>query len=136
MSTVICAMIFLQPLVDRLLGLPVTEAPRAPAILDRDLAANDQRQDYLRCRLETDENGALRAHPFSRQDSAILSLMAAADGLLVRPPFDPARRAGEKVEILRSRRPRGVFRRDDNLKTGDYRRIYAHAVPSLTHQKN
>lgn len=100
-STVICAMIFLQPLVDRLLGLPVTEAPRAPAILDRDLAANDRRQDYLRCRLETDENGALRAHPFSRQDSAILSLMAAADGLLVRPPFDPARRAGEKVEILR-----------------------------------
>ena len=49
-STVICAMIFLRPLVDALLGLPASEAPRAPAILGRDLAANDRRQDYLRCR--------------------------------------------------------------------------------------
>jgi molybdopterin molybdotransferase len=38
--------------------------------------------------------------PFERQDSSLLSVFAAADALLVRPPNDPPRAAGAAVEII------------------------------------
>jgi molybdopterin molybdotransferase len=38
--------------------------------------------------------------PEDRQDSSLLSILAHADALLVRPPHDPAREAGEVVDYL------------------------------------
>ena len=35
-----------------------------------------------------------------RQDSSLLSVLAEAQALIVRPPHDPARQAGESVEYL------------------------------------
>ena len=37
---------------------------------------------------------------FSKQDSSLLSVLSDADCLIVQPPHDPARDAGEMVEII------------------------------------
>jgi molybdopterin molybdotransferase len=100
-STVICAVIFLKPMLERMIGLPETATPLAEARLGRDLAANDQRQDYLRAKLEDAPDGSVIATPFPRQDSSMMSRLAAADSLIVRPPFDPARAKGDIVQIMR-----------------------------------
>ncbi|MBL9033657.1 MAG: molybdopterin molybdenumtransferase MoeA, partial [Rhodospirillaceae bacterium] len=62
--------------------------------------ANDQRQDYLRAHLSVDAGGRAVVTPFDKQDSAMLSLLASADCLIIRQPHAPAAEAGEPVEVL------------------------------------
>jgi molybdopterin molybdotransferase len=69
--------------------------------LGRDLAANDQREDYLRARLEEHEDGTLTAVPVTHQDSSLLGNLAAARALVIRPPFAPAAVKGSRCELLR-----------------------------------
>jgi molybdopterin molybdotransferase len=38
--------------------------------------------------------------PDARQDSALLSVLAAANALMVRPPGDPEQKTGASVEFL------------------------------------
>ncbi|MGF1639684.1 MAG: gephyrin-like molybdotransferase Glp [Rhodospirillales bacterium] len=92
--------VFLRPMVAALLGLPPGAGPAPAAVLGRDLAANDLRQDYLRARLSREPGGALVATPFAQQDSAQLVLLCAADCLVVRPPLAPPALAGDPVEIV------------------------------------
>lgn len=100
-SAMVCAQLYLKPLIYKLLGR--TEAPLPPlsARLAGPLGANDQRQDYVRCGLRVDGEGFLVAEPFPVQDSSMLRPYAHADGLIVRPPNDPARAKGESVSVLR-----------------------------------
>ena len=74
---------------------------RERAVLGRDVGANDQREDYLRARLELRDDGALIAHPVNHQDSSLLANLAAAQALLVRAPFAPKAEAGTPCEVLR-----------------------------------
>lgn len=99
-SAVICARLFLKPLVDRLLGIDEPDV-LADVLLAAPLARNDERQDYLRARLGKDPKGRETATPFWVQDSSMQRLLASADALIVRPPHDPARKAGAKVKVLR-----------------------------------
>ena len=98
-STIVCALIFLKPAIEKLSGLDPEAASLVEARLGADLAANDHRQDYLRSTL-SQSSGALTATPFSKQDSSMLSLLSKSDGLIVRPPKDPAKKAGEPVKVL------------------------------------
>ena len=98
-SSMVCALIFLAPLIDALLGRSRADAA-TPASLGADLPANDQRQDYLRATLEHRPGELPLATPFDRQDSSMLSLLAHAQGLIVRPAYDPARATGETVSVL------------------------------------
>jgi molybdopterin molybdotransferase len=50
--------------------------------------------------MEVDRDGRRRATPFDKQDSAMLSTLASAACLVVRPPHAPAAKAGDSVEIL------------------------------------
>jgi molybdopterin molybdotransferase len=99
-SSLVCAIVFLKPALEALAGLDPNASPLQEARLGRDLAENDRRQDYMRARFACGGDGALVATPFEKQDSSMLSLLAQADGLLVRPPQDPARKAGEAVRVL------------------------------------
>lgn len=99
-SSYICAFLFLVPLIRALSGRKAVHHVRASALLGRDLAANDQREDYLRARLEEREDGTLIATPVMQQDSSLLGNLAAARALLVRPPFAPAAVKGSECEIL------------------------------------
>lgn len=100
-SAFVCAQIFLKPMIAKLLGLADAGQVHVTARLAGALGANDQRQDYVRCGLRMESDGSLTAEPFPVQDSSMLRLLAHADGLIVRPPGDPARVAGEAVAILR-----------------------------------
>ena len=97
-SAVVCAKLFMQPLIRAMQGLPPGPAP-ARAVLAQDLRPEGDRQHYQRARLVPGA-GLPRIAPFADQDSARLWLLAEADALLVRPAHDPARRAGEEVEYL------------------------------------
>ncbi|MFQ3456562.1 molybdopterin molybdotransferase MoeA [Bradyrhizobium sp. UFLA01-814] len=99
-SSYVCAFLFLVPLIRALSGRKVIHHRRTSALLGRDLAANDQREDYLRARLEAREDGTLIATPVTQQDSSLLGNLAAARALLVRPPFAAAAVKGSECEIL------------------------------------
>ncbi|WP_454628044.1 molybdopterin molybdotransferase MoeA [Bradyrhizobium cenepequi] len=100
-SSYVCAYLFLVPLIRALLGRSATHHVRESALLGRDLAANDQREDYLRAVLEERDNGTLIATPVTRQDSSLLGNLAAAQALVIRPPFAPAAAKGTPCDILR-----------------------------------
>jgi molybdopterin molybdotransferase len=99
-SSMVCAMVFLKPAVEALSGLDPAAAALLEARLGRDRAPNDQRQDYVRATLEPGTDGVPVATPFAKQDSSMMSLLARAGGLIVRPPRDPARGIGDSVRVL------------------------------------
>lgn len=99
-STMVCALIFLKPAIERLSGLDPVAEPPITARLAVPLAANDRRQDYLRAALARANDGELEAKPFEKQDSSMMSLLARADCLVIRPPHAPAAKAGERVTII------------------------------------
>jgi len=99
-SSQVCALLFLGPVIDAMLGLPRVEKPTVTARLGSDLAANDRREDYMRARLARDGDGELVATPFPKQDSSMISLLVEAGCLVVRAPQAPAAKAGDPVEII------------------------------------
>jgi molybdopterin molybdotransferase len=100
-SSYVCAFLFMVPLIRALSGRAVIHHHRERAVLGRDVGANDQREDYLRARLERRDDGTLVALPVSHQDSSLLANLAAAQALLVRAPFAPKAEAGTPCEVLR-----------------------------------
>jgi len=94
-SAMVCGHVFVVPMVEAMLGLGTAPAPRRTAPLAAPLPANGPREHYMRARLGDDGIAAE-----DRQDSSLLSILAHADALLVRPPHDPAREAGEMVTFL------------------------------------
>jgi molybdopterin molybdotransferase len=100
-SSYVCGFLFLAPLIRQLSGRSAIHHISETAILGRDVAANDLREDYLRARLERRADGVLIAIPVNHQDSSLLGNLAAARALIVRAPFAPAASAGTSCEFLR-----------------------------------
>jgi len=100
-SSYVCGFLFLVPLIRALSGRDTIHHVRESAVLGRDLAANDQREDYLRARLEERADGPPVAVPVNHQDSSLLGNLAAARALVIRPPFAPAAMKGSPCELLR-----------------------------------
>ena len=100
-SSYVCGFLFMVPLIRALAGRSAIHHRRERAVLGRDVGANDQREDYLRARLELRDDGTLTAVPVNHQDSSLLTNLAAAQALLVRPPFAPRAEAGAPCEVLR-----------------------------------
>ena len=100
-SSMVCAILFLRPLLRALHGEPDAGAdPSQPARLAVDLRANGVRQDYMRAFLSRDAEGVLLATPVGDQDSSLVKTMARADGLIVRPPHAPPAKAGEACRAI------------------------------------
>ena len=102
-SSLVCAHLFLEPLVARLAGLPDPDR-KTSALLGSDLPANDQRQDYLRSDLASNADGQLVATPSAEQDSSLMKVFADARCLIIRPPFAPPAEAGSMCEVMVLRR--------------------------------
>ena len=94
-SSLVCAVLFLRPLLYTLQGR--AGGVPAPVLMPAggDLSANGARQDYMRARFR--DGGPV---PLSVQDSSMLTALAEADGLIVRPPNAPAVKSGEVVPVL------------------------------------
>ncbi len=94
-SAMVCGTIFVTPMVSAMLGLDQNAAPRRLVPLAEDIPANGPREHYMRARID---DGQVIAE--TRQDSSLLSVLASADALLVRPPHDPAHAAGTLVQVI------------------------------------
>lgn len=99
-SSLVCGLLFLKPALETMLGITRDAETRRTARLAVALPANDRRQDYLRAKTRTGADGEIEVEPFTRQDSSMLSLLAQADCLVVRPPLAPAALPGERVPIV------------------------------------
>ena len=96
-SSLVCTHLFALPLVARFQGR--NWRPRTVEAVTADpLGENDERQDYLRVMLRGRD--PVVAHLPDRQDSSQLTRFAAADGLLVRPPFASPASAGTRHEVV------------------------------------
>jgi molybdopterin molybdotransferase len=100
-SSYVCGFLFLVPLIRSLSGRTEVHHSLETALLGRDVAANDLREDYLRARLERRADGVLIATPVNHQDSSLLGNLAAARALVIRAPHAPAAAAGSACDILR-----------------------------------
>ena len=100
-SALVCAILFLIPAIDRLLGLPGAALPAIPARLATALPANDHRADHLRARIVGSADGIPIVEAFPRQDSSMLRLLNQSDALILRPPGAPALPADAPTTIIR-----------------------------------
>jgi molybdopterin molybdotransferase len=98
-SALITARLFMQPLLETLLGLP-QHTHLATAKLDGSLPANDERQDYVRAQLSTAADGTRTATPLALQDSSMQRALQQSDVLIVRAPHAAASASGCDVQIL------------------------------------
>ena len=94
-SAMVCGRLFLVPMIEKMLGLGALAPPLLTATLAAPLSGNGPREHYMRAQLE---NNGITA--FDRQDSSLLTVLANANALLVRPPHDPPRETGEIVQYL------------------------------------
>jgi len=99
-STMVCSLLFLKPAMERMLGqaggLPATRTARLAVAVKE----NDQREDYVRSKLVRGADGSLTVEPHAVQDSSMLSVLSWSDALMIRPPHDPARKAGDTVRVI------------------------------------
>jgi molybdopterin molybdotransferase len=98
-ASLVTSMLFLEPLLRILAHLP-EKRREAEAVVGRALAANDQRQDYLRAKLIRDSEGRLVAEPFDKQDSSMMKIFAHSDALVIRPPHAPPLPQGAPCPVL------------------------------------
>ena len=98
-SALVCARLFLKPLLDALQSLRVAEMA-ATAKLGTAMPANDGRQDYVRATLEIAPDGARTATPFKKQDSSMQRTFREAHCLIIRPPNALEAGVGALVPVL------------------------------------
>jgi len=99
-SSIVCGHLFVLPLIEALLGMADADRDRSiPAILGRDMPANDEREDYLRSELSLTPEGWV-ATPFGRQDSSMLGTLSRAQALTIRPAFAEPAKQGDPCRIL------------------------------------
>ena len=98
-SALVCAELFLRPLIRTLLGAepgPVTITARAGSPFPE----NGQRELWMRARLTISSDGGLWATAMRDQDSSLVAIFAGADALVCRRPGAAPTAMGELVETL------------------------------------
>lgn len=99
-SSYVCAILFMAPLIRALNGRTDIAWPLHDAVLGREVPANDVREDYLRASLQARAGNQPLATPVSHQDSSLLANLSRADALIIRPPHAPAAAAGAPCRVL------------------------------------
>jgi molybdopterin molybdotransferase len=95
-SAMVCGIVFVAPVIRKMLGLPAEPAPRVQLPLATDLPGGGPRAHYMRARLT---DGAVL--PDSNQDSSLLGILAQADVLMIRPANDTPRQKGDLIDCIR-----------------------------------
>ena len=94
-SSMVCAHVFLRPAVDKMLGLKAAALPEQMFTLTEDLPSNGPRAHYMRARIESG-----LCTPAKKQDSALISVMARSNALLIREPHAQPAKSGETVRCI------------------------------------
>lgn len=99
-AAMVCARIFLLPLIDKLLGRQASASPPQRALLTNAIGKNGPRQHYMRAVTSRDAGGQLHVTLQPSQDSSLVRLLAASNALVVRMANDPPLPAGAEVDVL------------------------------------
>ena len=99
-SALVCARVFLVPLVAALLGRPPQTEIARTALTTARIPANGPRTHYMRGITTTAADGRLEVTPVPSQDSSLLSPLARADVLIVHPANAAAVEIGSPVQVL------------------------------------
>lgn len=94
-SSIVCAHLFVLPMVRALQGRPDVAPVEHSATLGADVDANGPRTHYMRARLK---DGVIT--PFERQDSALIGILTQANALLIRPVGDTAQPKGAAARYI------------------------------------
>ena len=94
-SSIVCAHLFVLPMVRALQGRPDAAPVEHPAVLGAQVEANGPRTHYMRARLQ---QGVIT--PFDRQDSALIGILTQANALLIRPMGDGAQAKGTAARYI------------------------------------
>ena len=94
-SAMVCGEIFIVPVIQKMLGLPAIARQKKTALLNHDLEKNGPREHYMRANVI---NG--HAYVEDRQDSALLSVLATSNALVVRSPNEKALPKGATIEYI------------------------------------
>jgi molybdopterin molybdotransferase len=98
-SALVCAELFLRPLLAALTGRDPTP-PLFAAALAAALPANGPREHWLRAALSISPEGRAIVAAFPDQDSSLVRVFSRADALIRRPVNASAALAGDIVEVL------------------------------------
>lgn len=94
-SALVCANVFLRPMIRGMLGLRWQPLTRRQARLKQPLGPGSLREHYQRAQVT---DGWIA--PFERQDSSLLSILAQANALLIQPPGSPPMAREAVVDYL------------------------------------
>ncbi|MGB0960631.1 MAG: gephyrin-like molybdotransferase Glp [Halocynthiibacter sp.] len=94
-SSMVCGHLFMAPMIRAMMGFDKSPPMRLRAKLTTAISANGPREHFMRA---TIQDGEITA--YSRQDSALLTVLANANALLVRPPHGDALQAGDMVDYI------------------------------------
>lgn len=97
-SAMICARVFLVPLIAHLLGREAA-FETINAMLAGPLPANGPREHYMRAALDASSSPP-RVTPFKNQDSGLITALQRADCLILHPIDAPALPSGTTVRVL------------------------------------
>ena len=98
-SALVCAELFLRPLLAALTGADPT-LPISAGVLTAPLPATGPREHWMRAARAIDAEGRVQVTPFPDQDSSLIGVFSRADCLVVRPAGAPAAGVGEVVSLL------------------------------------
>ena len=99
-SALVCAYVFLVPMLRRMLGL-VDDARSLPeAVVGVAVEANGPREHYMRATSQWREDGTRVVRPLPSQDSSLVAELARADCLIVRAPGAAPLAQGARVRVI------------------------------------
>ncbi|OUT97321.1 MAG: molybdopterin molybdenumtransferase MoeA [Flammeovirgaceae bacterium TMED32] len=99
-STMVCGAVFVRPAIDKMLGIYSDQKSEAKALLAEPVPENDERQDYIRAITFINKEGIKVVKAFDHQDSSMMKVLAQANCLIIRPPFDSKRSIGDEVKLI------------------------------------
>ena len=97
-SAFVCAQLFLRPMLRAMQGDPDPAPQPLAGVLGADVGETGPRTHFMRARVRPGTPPVLM--PDARQDSALLTVLAEADALLIRPVGDGPRKAGDAALYL------------------------------------
>jgi molybdopterin molybdotransferase len=98
-SAFVCAELFLKPALRQAQGMTNPMPAEQQARWASPQSANGARADYLRAQTSW-QGGYYQVHPLHPQDSAMLSILAEANALAIRPSNAPAAQKGDWTSVI------------------------------------
>ena len=104
-AAMVCAHLFLRPMVHALLAREPDVAAGVAARLEGEVGDSGANECYLRAVVRTDAEARSWARPLDDQDTSLVSVFAAANALIRRPAGAKAAASGTLVELMLLDRP-------------------------------